>query len=524
MIRAEDRWVALARVLGATDTTRSALVLGVLSRPQLFGTILADAQLARLVDDLELPLSTRTAKAWLELAGLADAADDGLAVRTSLALAVLDELPFEHRPDSIDLHDLSAWMDAAASPARPQGQLNAAILLDAVGRAAGWVKEITEVAVQSGLPGLPVFWWARDEEGGARPEALDVGSIATVDGLSVVLDAAELGLAGPAEAGAAQRLVRMLLEMQRTSPGWHDGVAVTPQWDDDFVGSMLRGDVERGPCPTLDSTACLGIAIARALEKGMVGGLDDECADAVRLAAALVLRWQETDGSWAVHRYDPEGRTYEMPARTLSMLYAVEALASAHRVVGLEVGSAAASATAFLAASAVAPAGDELYWALDFADRGGELERVGATALLIPALQSLKELGCDTESLLCAAQTFVRRHWNPDWDQPLLITFRVPTWDGPAKNVFTWELPLHPIVVSALLRCDETCCLELAEHQQIAATIERSLAENHPDGFWMDILKAAEGNIQGNTGNTGFFQRSIVDYVLNQRRWYARTT
>jgi hypothetical protein len=146
---------------------------------------------------------------------------------------------------------------------------------------------------------------------------------------------------------------------------------------------------------------------------------------------------------------------------------------------------------------------------------------VGATALLIPALEALQELGRDTRSLLVAAKTYVRRHWDCDWDEPLLIPFRVPTWDGPAKNVFTWELPVHPIVVSALLHSGGTASLNLGEYQRIAATVERSLAENHPEGFWVDILKAAEGNIQGNTGNTGFFQRSIVDFVRDQRYQYA---
>jgi hypothetical protein len=225
--------------------------------------------------------------------------------------------------------------------------------------------------------------------------------------------------------------------------------------------------------------------------------------DALARAVACVLRWQEPDGSWAIHRYNPAGPPWSMPPRTLSVMYAVEALAGSAPHIGADFGDAPRRALDFVRRHARRDGGG-VFWHLDFLDR--------------PSPHG----GDDVDDLLLGAVDYLRATWTPDPAAALLISFRVPTWRGPALDRFQWELPLDPIVVSALLR-DPRATERLSDAQRaaVAASVAAILGGCHSGGFWVDILKAQEGQVQGMTGNSDFFQTALMDYARDQSRFCA---
>lgn len=194
------------------------------------------------------------------------------------------------------------------------------------------------------------------------------------------------------------------------------------------------------------------------------------------------------------------------------MVYAIEALDSASRVLGADVSAAAEQALWFIEAQA-RTSGADLYWALDFHGRSGP-ENLGATAVLLPSVATLgRILDVDVSRLVHGARMYLRSHWTPAPGTPFLVSFRVPTWGGLAADRFTWELPLDPLVVSALVQTSPEVELLHHERHQIGVAVAQFLNDRDPRGFWVDLLKSQEGSLQGMTGNSDFYQSALLDYL-----------
>ena len=504
---------ALARVMRGADTWEFKLRMHVLLRKDLEGREITHADLGRNLDILELPLSTRQAARSLVDAGLADPTERGIRFGDR----VNDVEDSTGSTAGVTLDELRKLFVAQMPP-----PVSSAAVLDAIRRAAAWVSSITETASRAGLAGLPVFW-TEQPDGSYRPFSNDIGSIATVDGLLMILNGLRVStLPQPSWNAAAAILVESLLDMQGTSSAWHDGSVVVPAWDDDFVGTYVPAHNDRGPCPTLDSTACFASALSRARTSLIADRLPSAVDAALERAVRCILRWQNDDGSWSVHRYDPNGQRWTMPARTMSMVYAAEALALCRRHVSVDVASAATSALTFLRERAKSD-GDAAFWTLDFHARASGTE-VAATALAIPSIIALASItGENVEDLVGRATTFVLAEWKPNADAYLRIPFRVPTWEGPALDEFAWELPTDPLVVSALLASRLTeRSLALPDWTRIACSIGSFLERCQPGGFWVDLLMLKEGDVRGMTGNSDYFQTALVDYLTSEQAFYDR--
>ncbi len=497
----------LAQVLAGATPAESELKLHVLRTPKLHGALLDEEVVDAILSDLALPLSRRTAIRVLVEAGLAYDSDGTPRIANELSrdLSEGDVTP--------TLAELADWVERLA--AQPAAEVvDAHAIAHVIGRSAAWAATITTEAKNRGLSGLPVFWIPTS--GGYRPETADIGSIATIDGLLMLLNGIRIA---PDTAAALTPAVRSLCSdlvgMQRTTEDWYDGVQVTPMWDDDFVGSLVPEYADRGPCPTLDSTACLVTGLSAALASSVADELPAAVAEAVRRAVACIVRWQSPDGSWAVHR--TEAGAWTAPPRTLSTVYAVEAMAAASAVLDVSLDDAPQRALGFLQ-SQVRSDGPGVNWTMDFVQRPGKRD-LGATALVLPALASLGTL-CDEDlgRLVEGAADHLRASWVPSGDA-LVISFRVPTWGGLADDRFEWELPLDPIVVTALLRDERASArLDRIDRRNVAAAVSTFVAQCDERGFWVDLLKAEEGNIQGMTGNSDFFQTALIDYLRDARR------
>lgn len=521
-VQADVRAFLLPRIIGGQSPAEARLRVHVARAPALGGHTLAAGEIVALLDELEVPLSRRAACKTLIDAGLAEPDGDGLRIATELPEEVLTWLPAEIRPDKVETAEIAKWMAELEGKARDSTHAapELRVAVEVIGRAAGWAATIAHEAKLLGLAGLPVFWIERTDGEGYRPETRDVGSVATVDGLLMVLNGLKVNPVAPERLRtAAVQLTDCIVQMQRTSDDWYDGAQVTPMWDDDFVGTLTAEHSELGPCPTLDATACMATGLAQALASTVARDLRPSVRDALERAVRCILRWQEPDGSWAVHRYNVAAESWQMPPRTLSIFYAVEAMASARAYVDVDLGNAPHQALAFLRRTARVSDTD-VHWTLDFLDEPSEGD-LGATALLMPTVAALGELcGKDVGDLVVGAAEFLRSRWRPKPGAPLIVSFRVPTWAGPALDRFQWELPLDPIVVSALL-ADERAGgrLDLKDRGQLANAVGSFLARCHPGGFWVDLLKEAEGDVQGMTGNSDFFQKAVLDYVYDQCRF-----
>ena len=507
----------VARILGALSRPEVSLRLHVAGRPELVGAVLTDADVLTLVDELELPLSRRRACAALVESGLAEASEGGVRILAALPEDVLRWLPAEQRPEEVPLEAIAERVAALEGRAGTPASVAPEVLVvaDAIARSAAWVAEIVQISASRSLVGLPVFWIPMDA--GYRPESNDVGSIATLDGLLMALNGLEVSPhANPNVTAAAGQLAAMLMAMQRQSDDWSDGALVTPMWDDDFPGTFMPATAELGPCPTLDATACLATGLGRVLSSPMAPSAPPGAVAALERAAACVLRWQSPEGAWAILRYENDGWT--LPARTLSTVYAADALRQAADHTMLDVAPAARRAVEFLRRTAKSADG-HVWWEADF-DAAATKHRLGATALIVPALVSFGRLsGEDVEALIAGAVDHLRANWVLEPDAALVFRFRVPTWRGPALDVFAWELPLQPIVVSALLATPDTAArLTTADRRTLGAAVASILAGCHPGGFWVDLLKEAEGKTQGMTGNSDFFQTALLDYLRDQSR------
>lgn len=512
----------LAHLLRAGSVAEAELRLHLISTMSLHGRVLGRDELSDLLEELRLPLSRRVAVRLLVDAELAEETDKGLRVAVQVSDEALLAVPADIRPMGLSLGALAQWVELLED--RPvAGAASAHLVVDVIGRSAAWAAEITEEAGRLGLEGLPVFWIPKDpaEGGGYRPETTDIGSIASVDGLLMVIHGMAVDPSSAPQLGpAAVRLVNDLVAMQRNTDDWYDGVEITPMWDDDFVGTLVAEHADLGPCPTLDATACLATGVAAALASPVADDLGTEAREAVARAVRCVVRWQEPDGSWAIHRYDPADGRPPMRSRTLSFGYAVEAMASARPHVDVDLGDAPKRALEHLRCTAHYD-GAAVHWRLDVGDEPSPGD-LGATAFLVPAIIALRELcGEDVDDLLIGAVDHLRANWRPDATQPFEVAFRVPTWDGPALDVFQWELPLDPIVLSALVADERgSARLDHEDRERVAAAVGYFLAGCQPGGFWLDILKEREGDVQGMTGNSDFFQKALVDHLRDEGRLY----
>lgn len=507
------RALILADVLGASPTTpESELTLHVLAQWPSLPTELGLEDLARLADRLSLPVSRRRAARRLIAAGLADASGEGVRLRPTITQ---DEM--SRRGAGVAIDDLRGWIESLTGATDRPGALDASAMVDAVRRSAHWAAALSVAAERRGLAGLPVFWEeTQSVEDPFQPSTTDVGSIATVDGLLMVLNGLKMDSEDLILRDAARQLTRSLVRMQVLTEGWHHGAQVTPQWDDDFVGSFLPSHADRGPCPTLDATACLASALSVAVVAPDLEH-DPGIRSTIGHAVNCVVRWQAHDGSWAIHSYDPSRESWQMPARTLSVYYAVEALYRAQAIVGGDYSDAARRALGFVRSAAIESDGD-VHWRLDFG-RTDDASDVGATALMLPTIVALGELsGEDVSYLTTAATDYLRHSWEPNASAYLLVPFRVPTWEGPAVDTFTWELPLDPLVVSALLTNEPSRrMLTHDDRALIAQATTNFLAACRPAGYWVDLLMAAAGSVRGMTGNSDYFQTAVVDVLRDQR-------
>jgi hypothetical protein len=486
------------------------------------GVHLDEGDLIEVIERARLPISPRRACRSLIAAGLAEERDGGLVLRDQIDLGALaDRFSAEER--SVEVAELQRWLGAieGVAEARQLPGMELSALVDAVARSARWAAQLSQTARAAGLAGLPVFWEEIEADDGGRAyrsSTDDVGSISTTDGLIMVVRGLRLDPDDPVLQSELVHLVESMAAMQRTTPGWEVGALVTPMWDDDFVGTFQASTAELGPCPTLDATACLAIAVSEALGTSASSSLSHVTAQ-LDAALELVLRWQAPDGSWAIHRYDPSGPAWPMPARTLSVRYAVDALHRARAHTSLDYGAAPAQALAFLREHARHDDG-QVRWALDFALQ--PRSDLGATATLLPAVIALGQL-CDDDvsDLVDGAVDFLRSTWVPGENAYLEVPFRVPTWEGPALERFSWEVPLDPIVLSALCASPASWSrLDLEDRARVALATSAALDQCRPGGYWIDLLLAEGGTIQGMTGNSDFFQTAIADVLRFQRAGY----
>ena len=519
--------LCLAAALSAHSLELLLLRAGFLhaSRDLAAGSVIGDDEINALLEELELALSTRAARADLTDAGLLEASASG-----ELRLAAAPRPAWITDADATLLEPVdAAALRSVLEPDQKQGRVapSPRRLVMALARARAWALEIADVARDLELVGLPVFWVCAPDGASHQPLAQDPGSMATTDGLLICA----AGLAGASIASDARRGLRWawdrVLDLQHAERAWDRGALMLPGWDDDFVGTFDPAHADRGPCPTTDAAANAVIALAQLLRTRAETHLDDAAelrdrtAAGIRAGAACVRRWQLAEGGWGIYRFDPEGQNaWPMPTRDMSSRYALEALAEAVAAGDdREPNRAAAERYAEFVVARAATTGDQWWWYTDFRASGDVADAVRATATVAPTLGMLETLGVDSERLREAragAFRFLATAWQPEPAGYAAISFRVPTWTGPGST-FTWELPRDPMIVSALTGDPYTFeLIDDALATRLDAVVGEFVELQLHAGHWVDfVMLEEEGERRGMTGNSRHYVRAFLDYL----RW-----
>ena len=401
-------------------------------------------------------------------------------------------------------------------------------LAEAGARVRDWGMGLLEYAMAAGLPGFPVFW--ERENGESKPFGTDIGSFAASDTLLLAVEGTRYGLAvprlsqarGKAIARAWDQLLRCGVDKR---DDWYDGAIALNAFDDDFVGSFAKEHGDRGACPTLDATAQRLYALAL-----MTTYLPDVAPDlvagsirAIESAAQCILRWQDDSGGWAIHRYEPES-DWKMPIRDVSCRHAVEALLLLQSLgthdeeLSVEIDMALRRFGDLLLESAHHEE-EQTFWYGDFVvEEAGPRRR--ATCLCAIVLGALAARLDDTR--LADLQARATRHllesWEPSPETVFTVEFRVPTWDGPALAMFTWEPPADALVILALMDYGYRGGVFTDPEVRTIYRAVEGILDTEAHGSWLDTEMARQGMFKAFPQNSVHNLRCLLAVLA----WEAR--
>lgn len=522
-LRRERRLLIAAGAVGARTLDVMVLKLGMLRMIDSAapGSVIDAEVIRELLDDLELPISFREAVDILEEAGL--------LVRTGTEHAVPDSYDsdrwFVHGAGGLLGAVSREEIDVALDPADAIGATLPSLqtIAEVLARNGRWALAIAAEADARGLAGLPVFWDCLDER--HVPFSDDPGSMATTDAALLCAERVyygiPLGSLGDSQEAALTWLWERILDLQVHEPVWDVGAFALPAWDDDFVGTFDPAIDRGGSCPTVDATANAVLALCALLQTRPTSALAATSVRAIEEGVRCLLRWQASDGGWAIYRYPPGSpKGWSLHSRDMSSRYALEALARASRIVADEPHPLVNAARRF--GDFVL---DQLQWDGQLCFWGGDVDgrrddegaRLRATAMIAPTLDMVRPLldGNVIDAVELGVLAYFEAVWSPDPDRYVPVRFRVPTREGPGDPA-TWELPADPAVVSAVLgSASARRSLGPALVQKVQHAVGAFLAyELH--GHWADFLMRNEGKVRGMTGNTRHYHRALADYVAWQ--------
>jgi hypothetical protein len=153
------------------------------------------------------------------------------------------------------------------------------------------------------------------------------------------------------------------------------------------------------------------------------------------------------------------------------------------------------------------------------ADSDFEAQQLFTTLWAARSLFSLSrvadlELGVPLDELLSGALAFINRRWQPDSQAFAVVPFRVPTWAGPARGQFSWELPADPLIASLILRVATMRgeAVGADAWERISRVVAASL-EDEAHGHWVDFLMKKDGDDRAVPGNTRYNQELLLSYL-----------
>jgi hypothetical protein len=538
-LRSEGELITLIGALGDPSIERAAfklafakMIMPVLSS----GTPLPKREVLDILEDLQLRLSEREANETLLQSGLAVLGDGELRMpeRVSVTQSFVEKI----NTDALSLprDRFLRLLDTRTQEKSSEGAFELTECAEAIDRTAKWALEIAAETRAAGLPGVPVFW--NCEADTHTPFSPDPGTLTTGDTLLLLVERTRYGIPLPKldedDLWTVAWLWRQILLLQRHDHGWNAGAFNVPMFDDDFVGAFMPEHAQLGPCPTVDATGQLVLALATLLDSSLVevthidpsGTLEQGTHGAIALGVDFLLRCQLEEGGWPIYRY--ENDHFSMPPRDLSCRFAVDGLSLAVRsgILGADrmeqVYNALRAYLTWVEKTARFSNG-ECHWVPNFTRPFAvDEEKVQATATIGLTLQAimaaLPDAAATIERLRTGAYAFIRRVWQPEGDRYARIAFRVPTWEGPSGAQFSWEIPTEPLVVSMLLEAESS---GIAPDEDIRARITASIASSlrqEEHGHWVDFLMRKEGKNRAMPGNTRNYHRALLDYVTWQSR------
>ena len=489
-----------------------------------------------LLEDLGISLSESEARQLLLDSGLMQSVNGDLYAPKSISAGMVypelkgssTEVPIE-RFVSL-LQPSQASRGAVENPASEYPSIVRCLL--AVDRTLGWGLEVAATVRNTKLDGIPVFWDCDGDQ--HAPFTTDPGTLATADTLLLIVERARVGFRlptlPPEKLDTAIWLWQRLLSLQRHDDAWNTGAFTVPAWDDDFVGSYLDANRDRGPCPTVDGTANAIVAVTAAVKSSLSSQLAPHSreslmqvsVDAISKGLDFILRCQTRNGGWPIYRYEDD--KFLLPDRDISSKFAVEALAEASLagILPRALQSRASDAVArYLqwAESTVQREGNELSWVPNFtrpfARPDERAQATAATQLALDAIaRAWPSLAKTIRETSEGTSTFIKRVWEPNPERFSRIAFRVPTWNGPAETRFTWELPADPMIVSMVLGSVEPAqFLDPSLCERTLSAIAAFLADE-VHGHWVDFLMKREGKLRAMPGNTRHYLRALLDYLV----------
>ena len=490
-----------------------------------------------LLEELKISLSEREARTLLLDAGLVELVEDDLRVpRIVTTRGVFPELlpvPPEYLTEQV-----LAWLRLSRTSAVQSSQQCPTTLacLLSINRSLNWALQIASAARRADLDGIPVFWEC--SQGTYVPFTSDPGTLTTSDTLLLIGERARQGFKvpplAPDELDTVVWLWKLLLRLQRQGSTWDGGAFNVPRWDDDFVGCYLDTHRDRGPCPTVDATANSVLALASMLKSGILLQADLQTGTSLREATIsaighgveFILRCQGKVGGWPIYRYEDD--QFGLPVRDICSRFAVDALAEVARLavipqVVCERVRAALIRYLQMAESTLHHDGAGAYWVPNFTrPHARKDEKVQATATtqlsLDAAARAFPELATTVAGIRKKTTAFVAQTWEPDPDRFARISFRVPTWDGPAETQAQWELPADPMIVSMLLAFEKYDNPHDLDLRASAVNAVGTFLAQEKDGYWVDFLMRKEGKNRAMPGNTMHYHRALLDFLAwNQR-------
>ena len=444
-----------------------------------------------LLEDLRSALPITEAMTLLEEAGLLRLNEDGVPYQVTLASTTvgLDRLREKSANEGV-LAALDAWT-----------------MRQLIGRVHRWVEEISQVAHDQRLAGMPTFWTcAVSGDVGLvhEPLAEDVGSMTSLDVIALWSETLTSGQNTEPGEGIVW-LLKKSLEMQDNTASSHHGAIWLADFDDDFVYNF---DTDKGSYPTLDATANACSAWMRFIAEAKVGDSDIRATvSAIVSGLKFVMRSQREDGSWAVAI--GEG-LFGLGPDVLATRLAVLALADAIDSEWLpgEVREACLlslhRAARFLTATVDPNRG---CWSRSFTNTSTDTRNEETTALLLEPLRRLG--GIISSELEQNALEFVGESFRVTQPHILRAEFRVPTWNGVSSSVQVWDLPFGAIVATAVASQQ---CPSAALVGPCQAALAR-LVRDEVHGHWYDLGGLEEGKWRAFPSNSLLNVRALVAWA-----------